>query len=74
MRYVPDEKPNERKRAVDELRSNECRCGRKKQPGRSFCYRCYYALPGEMRRALYRPIGKGYEAAYEAACRFLAAA
>ena len=71
MRYVPDAKPDERKFYLDELKSDGCHCGRPKQRGRSLCYRCYYKLPDDMRRALYRKIGNGYEAAYDAAIKFL---
>jgi len=71
MRYTPDQKPDERQFYIDELKSDECRCGRPKQRGRSMCFRCYYALPNDMRRALYRRMGSGYEAAYDAAIKFL---
>ncbi len=49
------------------LRSNVCVCGKGKAPGRSFCAVCYYTLPEEMRRALYRKLLHGYGEAYGAA-------
>jgi len=55
----------------DELMSDECACGNPKQPSRSFCYRCYMALPGDMRRDLWKRLGEGYEEAYEAAVKYL---
>lgn len=58
------------KRYLDKLKSKECRCGRWKREGVSFCARCYWSLPEHLRVALYRPIGQGYEEAYEAAVRF----
>jgi len=42
-----------------------------KQPGKSFCYGCFKQLPPEMQHALYRRIGSGYEAAYDAANTYL---
>lgn len=54
-----------------ELESEECFCGRAKKSGKSFCYRCFTELPYEMRRALYKRIGDGYEAAYDAAVDYL---
>lgn len=53
------------------LSSNECLCGRPKQPHRSFCYPCYRELSQEMQRNLYRKMGNGYEEAYEAAVEYL---
>jgi len=56
---------------IKELKSDECRCGRTKKPGRSFCYFCYRKLPRSLQQDLYNRIGSGYEQAYEAACRYL---
>ena len=47
-----------------ELAGEECACGNRKSGGHSFCRRCYFALPGDMRRDLYQKIGNGYEKAY----------
>lgn len=55
----------------EELESNGCACDRSKKPGYAFCYRCHTELPAEMKRALHKPIGKGYESAYESAFAFL---
>lgn len=55
-----------------ELMSDECLCGvRDKYPKRSFCYRCYSALPRDLRDGLYRRIGGGYEEAFEEAHKYL---
>jgi hypothetical protein len=56
---------------VGELRSEECQCGQWKKPGYSLCYRCYKALPRDMRNDLYKLVGRGYEAAYDAALKYL---
>ena len=61
---------------VSELRSElagvECHgCGGAKEMQKTFCRRCYYALPPRMRKALYSPIGDGYEEAREEAGAFL---
>jgi len=56
---------------VGELESEGCFCGRNKKSGKAFCYRCFAELPHDMRRALYKRIGDGYEAAYDAAVNYL---
>jgi hypothetical protein len=56
---------------LEQLRSNECLCGKEKHPKRSFCYRCYTALPFEMRQELYKQMGAGYEEAFEEAAKYL---
>jgi len=56
---------------IKELDSEQCLCERSKARGKSFCYRCYKALPRDMQRDLYRRIGEGYEEAFEAAVRYL---
>jgi hypothetical protein len=53
------------------LMSLECLCGREKLKGNSFCLSCYRALPVEMRKALYRSLGHGYEEAYEDSVKWL---
>lgn len=57
---------------MDDLKSDKCRpCGGKKKPMNTFCRKCFYRLPKEMRTALYQHIGDGYEAAYNAALHHL---
>lgn len=56
--------------AVDSLVSTTCpACGRPKGSRKSLCARCYYALPKQMQRDLYRPVGAGYEEALDAALK-----
>ena len=57
--------------AVAALKSGRCQCGGAKQTGMAVCCRCWFLLPKNVRRALYRPIGKGFSAAYEVACQYL---
>jgi hypothetical protein len=57
---------------VRELAGSQCMCGSRKRPNQTFCTRCYFRLPKEMRSALYRLISQGYEEAYEAAVKYLA--
>ena len=52
-------------------RSNERICGRGKQPGMWFCYKCYKSLPVDMRRALFGPMGSEMFAAYDEAAKYL---
>lgn len=54
------------------LGSGICACGAKKRPKKSHCRRCYFALPPQMRQALYQRFGEGYEEAYEASLELLA--
>lgn len=54
------------------LGTNTCSaCAGWKQSQRSHCRRCYYALPVEMRQALYNRFGFGYEEAFETSLRYL---
>jgi hypothetical protein len=48
-----------------------CHCGRRKNKRMSFCPVCYRRLPREMKGALYRRAGQGYEEAYDAAVEYL---
>lgn len=56
---------------LDILKGKACFCGAYKRPMMSHCRKCYYALPPEMRRALYQRFGQGYEAAFRASLKFL---
>ncbi len=57
--------------AINLLASKVCDCGRPKRRRTAFCPRCYAALPQELKERLWDRIGKGFEAAYEAARAFL---
>lgn len=54
-----------------ELKSDGCMCGKPKKKNFSFCWTCFQRLPEEMRKSLYRRMGRGYEEAYDAAVRYL---
>lgn len=56
---------------VRELCGTKCQCGSNKRSGELFCRSCYHSLPYDMKRALYRRLGNGYEEAYDAAVRTL---
>jgi len=56
---------------IRNLRSDKCLCGRRKQSGFVFCPTCFRNLPGDLREALYRPAGKGFEEACEEALVWL---
>ena len=56
---------------VKSLASEECLCCKDKLRGNSFCRSCFRALPEDMQKALYRRLGGGYEAAYDAAVVWL---
>lgn len=53
------------------FKAEVCACGKQKKPRMSHCRDCYYALPLEMRQALYSRFSEGYEEAYEASITYL---
>lgn len=56
---------------VDQLRSEQCYCGRPKRYGYPFCYGCYTALPqGLMERVAVR-LPEGFDLAFEEAVKEL---
>jgi hypothetical protein len=57
--------------AMKSLQSIRCLCGREKRRLKPFCGFCFHLLPLEMQFRLYKPIGRGFEAAYEAAAQWL---
>ncbi len=73
MLYKPEPTPEQKKRMfyIGELKSEQCQCERPKQRGRAVCYKCWLRLPDNLRHALYRPVGGGFEQAYEEAYRYL---
>lgn len=60
-----------RQKLLEELRSTQCRCGGEKQEKLTFCVSCYRRLPKEVRDALYKPFGQGYEEAHARAVEIL---
>lgn len=46
-------------------------CKRGKLFGNAFCNSCYYLLPYDRRKYLFRPINDGFEGAYESALEWL---
>ncbi len=56
---------------VKELMSDECMCGKPKDPGKSFCWTCWKKLPCNLHRPLYCKILNGYEQAYDDAHAWL---
>lgn len=42
-------------------------CTREKMTKTAFCSRCFHKLPDAMQKKLYRPFGKGFESAFDAA-------
>jgi len=56
---------------VHELRGNVCRCGKRKIERQTFCRACYFSLPRDVQRDLYKRVEEGYVAVYEKACGIL---
>jgi len=59
------------KELIEQLKSEECFCGRPKKRLKSLCYSCYRRLPDEMQADLYQGIGAGYGDALDAAIKYL---
>lgn len=57
--------------ALQELDGTVCYCGAEKKKGQSFCKRCYFSLPKNMQRDLYKHISEGYAEIYDSAKDFL---
>ncbi len=56
---------------VAELRGMKCRCGEGKESGKTFCTSCYWSLPRDVQRNLYKKINQGYAEAYQEAVKIL---
>jgi len=56
---------------IEQLKGDECQCGRAKKNYMSFCYYCWKKLPFNMQRELYKKIRSGYEEAYDEAVEYL---
>ena len=74
MLFKPRLIPKERdfQIAVKALSRGRCTCGHAKQTGMAFCLKCWQSAPTNIRSALYRPLGEGFEAAYSAARHYMA--
>lgn len=57
--------------AMAELEANRCYCGAAKVAKKSFCGTCYYSLPRETQRALYKSFSDGYAQIYDDAKEWL---
>jgi hypothetical protein len=58
-------------RIVHELGGLQCRCGRLKEKGLTFCRRCYFLLPRPLQKALCKLLADGYVEAYAAAVKYI---
>jgi len=67
----PMEHPKNMLWYLQEVQSETCQCGGWKRSSLSFCYSCFLRLPHELREALYRTMGHGFEEAYDAASKYL---
>lgn len=70
-RGEPSQAEKDRMFYIGALKSNQCQCDRPKQPERAVCYKCWMRLTDDLRRALYKRIGGGFEKAYDEACGYL---
>ena len=60
------------RKLIASLRSTTCpACGGFKQPNQTMCRRDYSKLSGPQKRALYKRVGEGYEAAVADALKTL---
>jgi hypothetical protein len=57
---------------INSFRGRRCAvCQGSKKPDTGFCFGCYYSLPKELSRALWKRFGAGFEEAYLAAKTWL---
>jgi len=56
---------------LNQLRSEECYCGRTKKYGFALCYGCWTQLDGETAKHLNRQICRGFEEAFDRAIKEL---
>jgi len=57
--------------ALRELGGMVCACGAKKERNHSFCRECYFALPPEVRKTLFKRLNDGYANAWDDAKEWL---
>jgi hypothetical protein len=57
--------PSLQKIALDDLESTKCVCGSAKYREKSFCSACYFSLPPDLQKQLYRPFSEGYAEVYD---------
>lgn len=62
---------SDKKFYIDLFESEECLCGKGKNPKNAFCGGCYYKLPPDKRGALWRRFGNGFEEAVDDAVSWL---
>jgi len=56
---------------LNQLRSEECYCGRTKKYGFALCYGCWKQLDAETQKHLFRQITRGFEEAFDRAIKEL---
>lgn len=57
----------DRNEAINILSAEICACKKVKARRSAFCKSCYFRLPPTIRRALYSPLGRGFEQSYDLA-------
>jgi hypothetical protein len=62
---------SDKKFYLDVLKSEQCQCESPKKRGQALCYSCFRDLPADLQREIYRPLGNGFEEAYEGVVEFL---
>ncbi len=53
------------------LLGTECECGKSKRSRFSHCRTCFFKLPSDLRKRLYKAMGEGYEEAFADSLKFL---
>lgn len=59
------------KEILESFEGKTCVCGKYKQSRMSHCRSCYFKLPPEMRKALYKRFYEGYQEAFNRSLEFL---
>ena len=64
--------PSLEKQAIDALDSASCCfCSKSKGQGKAFCSKCYYGLPSDLRKGLWKGFSGGYVDAWDEAREWL---
>ena len=56
---------------LDNFEGTTCVCGRPKESRKSHCRSCFFKLPTEKQKALYKRFYAGYEEAFEDSVKYL---
>lgn len=56
---------------LEQIKGDECLCGRTKKPRQAVCFTCWRRLPRDLQRRLYSRLGEGFEEAFDEAAQYI---